>query len=530
MARQDFDAMKNNAIEKKSEEPGNFFEKIIAFFLGLNDPEREKKRQLKEIAKQLRKSRFKFYKPKGELALPSMGKFFHTIYRIVGPAQVLLKNATSSGALKTIIIESYMAEEQLLLNEQLREDRIKERSKNTGIKQLSSELNDELLALYSGFDLEIVKEINALYNQLLNFMDLVNYDYYFLLKKFDSAMPERDFVYVPRFETINGEYVAEDLKDFLEVIPYIVPNKHWEKIFDIISTYKNMEVVNRNDWKKLLTTFLNIKKSRVLELIVRHISKDPDYNPDLSGPTEEEIVETFLNEVKTRTENIITKIKKDQKTQKIDSLLNEIFGTTVVARMKYYTDKANLSFTSRMLGGYEFIPPMNFLKAFLLDYFKKDIREVVDLMLIKGKWSTNILSQQLSDSFNALMDISEKIIQFDESLAEEGSLGSKIKVVLMRVDRDKNSMTVLRQQLKQVNDFARELINTAAYNLIAVGKNLKTLIEDYSKTPREVIVNWKEVENSFEQNPKEAMSAVYKKIYYFVQLVQYFLKGGEMED
>jgi hypothetical protein len=43
-------------------------------------------------------------------------------------------------------------------------------------------------------------------------VNFVNFDYYFLLKKFDSGIPERTFSYVPKFETIRGEYVLEDLK------------------------------------------------------------------------------------------------------------------------------------------------------------------------------------------------------------------------------------------------------------------------------------------------------------------------------
>ena len=41
--------------------------------------------------------------------------------------------------------------------------------------------------------------------------------------------------------------------------------------------------------------------------------------------------------------------------------------------MKYYTEKENLAFAKKMLGGYIYIAPMNYLKAFLVDFCKKDI-------------------------------------------------------------------------------------------------------------------------------------------------------------
>ncbi len=83
-----------------------FLERLLSLLLGTNDPEKEKKRLLKNIAKELKRNKYKFYNPKGRLALPAMAKFFHEIFKVVGPAQVLLQNAASSGALRTLLIES----------------------------------------------------------------------------------------------------------------------------------------------------------------------------------------------------------------------------------------------------------------------------------------------------------------------------------------------------------------------------------------------------------------------------------------
>ena len=86
---------------------GGFFQRLISLFTGGDDPEREKKRMLKDIAKELKKQKYKFYKPKSKEVLPGLGKWFFSYYRLLGPARVLLENAESSGALKTILIESF---------------------------------------------------------------------------------------------------------------------------------------------------------------------------------------------------------------------------------------------------------------------------------------------------------------------------------------------------------------------------------------------------------------------------------------
>jgi hypothetical protein len=122
------------------------------------------------------------------------------------------------------------------------------------------------------------------------------------------------------------------------------------------------------------------------------------------------------------------------------------------------------------------------------------------------------------------MQVSEDLIQFDESLSEEGATGSKLKVLVHKGDRDKNSIVILRKLLKEVNDEALRMITESAGNLITVGKSLKLVIEDYEKKPHELILNWKEVEGAFDKDVKKNLTELYKKIYYFIQLMQFYVK------
>ena len=42
------------------------------------------------MAKELSKSRYKWYRPHTEEASPAMAKFFYDIYKVIGSAQVML--------------------------------------------------------------------------------------------------------------------------------------------------------------------------------------------------------------------------------------------------------------------------------------------------------------------------------------------------------------------------------------------------------------------------------------------------------
>jgi hypothetical protein len=424
------------------------------------------------------------------------------------------------------VIESFLSPEQRELSERLTEGYIVDRAKTLSLTQIQEEVKRDLTALFIVFDGEKSKQIDDAYNTLLAFINFVNFDFYFLLKKFDSGLPERSFSYKPKFEPINGEYVADDLQDFLEVFYALELETDWPRIFGALKDYKKVDIVPIEAWTKFVAAAVELKASGVLDQIVRHLKEEPFW---ASSPrrANDRIVEPFLQKLKTQIETIVQRIIQERRNSKIDDISKQVFGTAVVLRMKNYTEKANVVFAKKMLGGYTQTQAMNYLKAYLMDFFKKDIRELVDILIIRGQWTTTIQSQQLSDCYHAILDVSEKILQFDEELADEGELGTRMRSALAKADRDKDSVKYLRGALKETNDKATAMISRAAINLIGIGRQLKNLIEDLAKPHHEILINWKDVEGQSARPFKPWLVDTYKKIYYIVQLLQYFVKSDE---
>ena len=63
------------------------------------------------------------------------------------------------------------------------------------------------------------------------------------------------------------------------------------------------------------------------------------------------------------------------------------------------------------------------------------------------------------------------------------------------------------------------MINRTVPSLIIVGKHLKMLMDDSQKKPFELIMNWKELNLASKAPLVQRISAAYKKINYFVQLM-----------
>ena len=163
-----------------------------------------------------------------------------------------------------------------------------------------------------------------------------------------------------------------------------------------------------------------------------------------------------------------------------------------------------------------------------MDYIKKDVRELADLILIRGKWSTSGLSTPMSEAYHQILELSNKIIEFDETLADGSVINGKFKTLLTRCERDKEAMNIIRTILKDTNSAARDILVSGTQEIITFARNLKLVLEDYAKPHPELVINWKELEHFADYNIKTHAVEIYKKLHLFVNLMQSLLANKEI--
>lgn len=505
----------------------SIFSRLFGSLFRNNDPEAEKRRQLKAIAKVFSKQRFKFYKPGSDQALPAFGKFFFDIYKAVSPSQIMFNNTPNPNYYKTLAVDGSLSETQKKLIEELSEEAIQTKSSSIPFDQLKAKVKADIDAFTGEFDQQKIMDIDAAYTMLMSYKAFCSFDYYFILRKFDSTLRENDLSKTPKFNTIDASYIADDLKDFLSIIWSMPLDGDWNKMLSLFKATKGTEPIKPAHWAKIINRLSQLKTARTLDMIIQMTTKNPSYMVQ-SEEKHEQIVEAYIDKIKQQASTTIQKLENEQKNSKIDSLVTQIFATSVVNSMKYYTENASAIFTKKNLGGYTYAKPLNYLKAFLIEFVKKDVREYSDLVLIRGKWSTAQLSSQMSDSYNTLLELSEKIVAFDAKLNEEkGEYGSKLKTLLPRADRDKEAANIIKTTLRDCNDIAKEFVVRCTNSLISFAKNTKALIEDYQKPRPELIINWKELDRFAEHPIKDLSVEVYKKIYLVVNLMQNLVGSGK---
>lgn len=514
-----------DVMAKTKSSGGNFIQKILASILGSDDPEYEKKRRLKAIAKRLSKSHYHFYKPNSGEVLPPFPKLLYEIYKAVSPAQVLFQNIKNPNALKTAVIEYFLSDNQRKIEEELTQEAVAEKSKTMPLRQFSVYVQQKLEDFVDEFTDERTAIIEQRYKELQAFKDFCLYDYYFTLKKFNASLTERDFSVPPQFEKADGKYIADDIKDFTTLMWNITDNIDWAPMLKIFKDIRGVEPVPLGVWKKITAKMQHIQATGIFDMTVQLISQDPDYTPSIS-PVSVNIVEPFINKFKVETTAAIKKLESAATNNKVNDLLVRLFNTASVSYLKNYTAENSFFLTKKKLVGYLYCDALNYVKGFLIEFVKKDIREYCDLVLVRGAWVSTPVSMPMSNAYNDLLSSSEAITAFDEGLAEDGEVGIKIKTLLPRTQHTPDAAAIINRLVGESNAQAKAYIVKATRNLITIGKMIKWLIDDEKKKSPEVITNWKEIERVSDKPPYEIGAAVYQKIYVFATLMQICMGGA----
>lgn len=498
----------------------NFFQNIISSIFGSNDPEVQKKKQLKNIAKDLSKSKYHFYKYSVNQVDPSFAKFIYEIYKVIAPAQVLFQNANTN-TFKNVVIRYMMDEKATELLENLDENVIARQASTMPIKELQKKVRLDLEGFLAQYDSAKIRQGDDLFNKLILFDSFCKFDFYYMLKKFDGLMKERNFDLTPHFNPVSGAYLSEDIKNFIAVAWALPFDGSWDDLFKLLKKMNSVEPVPLNTWKKILARLKPVRDHRILEMMVRLITEKPDYREHIRVE-ENHIMEEFLGEIKHQVERNLERIKEQQTTGKIDTLLPMVFSGPV-GELENYNDENSEPFQKKGFRGFLYCDPLRYLNQFLNDYTKKEMKELADILLVRGEWSNQQKAVPMSDAYHKLLTISSNLYDFDQKIAEGGEYGTKLKTHLPRSDRDKEAANIIKMILGDVNDEAGEIILEASQCYVLFGRQLKICIEDFSKAPRsELILNWKDLDKFAEGNLKQKSVAVYKQLFNFVQLMQNF--------
>jgi len=496
----------------------DLMDKVFSFFSGdgLTD---DKANMLKQIGKELNQNKYaKFFRIRSEEVDPAFSSFFFYIYKTIFPLKLFMKDEKKVAQLRQLIVESSMDAAILDIINRLNPPALDVRIKNVQPSEIIPSIQADMGKLVSLFDTSRMAAADRRYNMVAILEYFVNFNFLGFFKKFDTHFADGSFIIEPKFPPIKLVLIVNEISDFLTVTQPLKPEDDWIGLLNLIKVCTGQDLVVPDQLLSMIKTLREIHASKIMELMVQYTLRNPvwQWKPRVYNET---IAEEWLEDKKAEVDRYIAQINNARKNVQINALTKEIFESPELIRLENYTPQLGEMYRKKDLDWFVYAEGLNYLKAFLDDYVDKEIKELCDILLIRGQWTNNTMSREMSESLHNLLEALEPIESLDRVVAEDGGDGSRLKASMLRIDRDRTQARYINSIVGKNNYEALEIINGAAQELISIGKHMKNLIEDVQKKHSELIVNWRELNLVSKEPIPQRLVNDFKRINYFVQLM-----------
>jgi hypothetical protein len=497
------------------------FDKVFSLILGENDPEEDRRVFLRQVLKNLTQSKYaKFFRPRTEEVDPSFAYFLHDIYKTVLPLKVFTQNRSQLERIKQITVEACLDKASFEVARRIQPDVINKMIKTTDSRELTRRLEADLATLSAALDTQRSALINRTYRLISAFIRFVSFDFALILKHFDNGFIVGDPNYNPKFTAVKAASLVKAIESFRGVMAPLCAEEDWEVALRIFKAALNgKELVSHDHWQNLVLILRDVQMSNIIDLMIQATLKDPLWQARVVR-TEESLAENWIEAKREEIHQFIEGIVLNQRDAEISRLATVIFGTPDIIRLNYYTPKENEIFRRNNLDGFAYAAGLNYLYAFMTDYVCRDLLELCDILLVRGQWTNIALSREMSEGYHNLKDFNTRVEEFDETLSDTGKDGPRLRAALMRVGRDLSQVRYVNSMTAGIDEHAQELIESAGQSFVIIHKHLKNLREDITKSPHELIINWKELNLVSRSLLSQRLEEVVAKLDPFTRLLQ----------
>ncbi|MCL2192073.1 MAG: DUF5312 family protein [Treponema sp.] len=496
--------------------------KVISLFSGdKNANLSDKEIVLQQRHKELGENKYsRFFRQKTDEADIPLAQFFHSLYKMISPMRIFMRDAAKMTQLRQIVLEAFIDPTIVATIRRLNPQTIEERAASTESAELIAEIRADIDMLNSGFNSTRINGVNRCHNMIMIISQLVNFDYPNLLRKFDPSFAEGPFADAPKFSVVKVELVSKEIGEFLTVAQGVVPESDWKTLLKLLKICAKEELISETQFAQMLIGLRDILSSKVLLLMTQYGSKNPVWTCKPRIP-DEHVAEAWVEAKTLKAQACIDMINNKEKKQKIDVLAKEIFDSEELMRLENYIPARGIMYQKKEFVGFNYAYGLNYLSSFLTDCFDKEIYDLCDLVRVRGQWTNIASSKEMSESLYQIMGLSQAITNLDEALAVDGADGSRLKAAITRAERDPTQIRYINTIIESINDTAQEILDNAAQHFAVIGKHIKNLGDDVVKKHPELIVNWRELSSVSKDHPlAPQMVKAYAKVHSFVQLMQ----------
>ena len=474
-----------------------------------SSPEYQKRRQLKGYAAELKKLNPPLYHT-GKILLPAFGSLLYQLYHFLQPVKAILDKTVNSPDIRAA--EKY---QNLFFEAILSEEQVKQRKNFTfqarklllsrckTYQETEHKLQEQIHDFKSFMHLFAASAFKTREQEMIKLFylsDLCDFDYASFLKRFNNnlqlsaATPAS--ISQDNFEEVYAGDVIKNLLDFQFIVRHVaITQTTVDNVVFLARSIENFTDETGVKLEKTLNTVENILANRLkrtsIPKMLKLIKEDPDFEEKITV-SESKPLQEYVDRMSENFQADSKRLLKITKENNITGLIEKCFGTESLKPLDGYNDTVNDAIQHLSTVSFDWVKPMQLLKAFTEMYFETHYKTFLKSLLIEGFFANKQIEGQYAAIYRSCEMLSNKIKNFEELFKPKGQCNLiEIQGYVAEIEKGKDMKKQLQKIVEIANMQAKAVVQTGSKAYADLYAFTEHLLEDIKAPTPELITNIK---------------------------------------
>lgn len=479
-----------------------------------SSPEYQKKKKLKAYAAEIKKQHPPLYRT-DKILLPAFASLLYQLYHFLQPIKAVLDKTVNSQDIRAsekyqdIFFEAALSQEQ-----------------QTQRKTFSFQARNQLLSKCKNYE-ETERMIQDQVHDFKNFIkifqgtafknreqdmlklfylaDLCDFDYPAFLNRFNKNLQitpgTPTSISQDSFEDVYAGDVVKNLLDLQFIIQNItITPDVIENVIFLARKSENMTDESAQKLEKTLQTVENLLsvqlKRTTIPIMLKLIKDEPNFEEKVTV-SESKPLREYVDRLSDTFQADSKRLLKILKETNITGLIEKCFGSDPLKSIDGYNDTINDAIQNLSTTSFDWVKPMQLLKAFTEMYFEAYYKTFLQSLLIEGFFANKQVESQYAAVYRTCETLQGKFKGFEQLFKPKGQCNvQEIQAYIAEIEKGKD----LKKQLQKIVEIA----NMHAKNIVQIGSKAyadlyafsEHLLEDMKAPTPELITNIKSLSAS----------------------------------
>ena len=482
------------------------------FFEGLffsSSPEYQKKRQLKNYAAELKKQNPPLYHT-GKILLPAFGSLLYQLYHFLQPIKAILDKTVNSPDIRAaekyqdIFFEAILSEEQIkqrrsftfqarnLLLSKCKNYQETEHKQQEQIHDFKNFMRIFNTPAFKTREQELIK--------LFFLSDLCDFDYASFLNRFNNnlqlAAGTPASIPQDNFEEVYAVDVTKNLLDLQFIVRHVtITQTTINNVIFLAQSLGNFTDEAGVKLEKTLRTVENILanqlKRTTIPIMLKLIKEDPNFEEKITV-SESKPLQEYVDRTSENFQADSKRLLKITKETNITGLIEKCFGNVQLKPLDGYNDAVNDAIQNLSTISFDWVKPMQLLKAFTEMYFETHYKTFLKSLLIEGFFANKQVEGQYAAIYRSCEMMLGKIKGFEQLFKPKGQCNLvEIQGYIAEIEKGKDMKKQLQKIVEIANMQAKAVVQTGSKAYADLYAFTEHLLEDIKAPTPELITNIK---------------------------------------